>query len=283
MRWMTAIVIGLGVALSLPAHAALSVLTGVGTQGNSTTITTGSIDTTTATLIVCVVTKDSGATFATTVVTDSKGNTYTTPATVEQGSSHRHYRAENPTVGSGHTFTLNMNGTGIGSIACLPIVGTASSGTVDQTAQNDDGGPTTTHQSPSATTTQADEILIGSLEAGASTETPVAAGSFTCVYCQPGSGSTALIGMAYRIVSATGNYTSHFTTAGSVWAGNALSTYKEAVAANVGCLLYQDGISKIMHQNGIDAVIQQGGTLSACVGGKGFPFYGDPFRPIIVR
>lgn len=80
------------------------------------TFTTAASDTSGANLIVCGLGQDDSVTIA--VVTDSKGNTYstTTVYTSSAGRSTLMY-AINPTVGSGHTWTVTRT-SAAASIAC---------------------------------------------------------------------------------------------------------------------------------------------------------------------
>lgn len=101
---------------------AISLITNGQGSGN-TNPTTGALDTTGATLLIAVVT------YAGTVsVSDSKGNTWTAlTASANGGVTSRIYyvNSATPTVGSGHTFTLN--GTGIaGAINIIAFSGSDS-------------------------------------------------------------------------------------------------------------------------------------------------------------
>lgn len=99
------------------------VTNGQGSANNNPT--TGSLDTTGATLLVAVVSYNGTVTG----VTDSKGNTWTAlTAHANSGVTSRIYYVDSatPTVGSGHTFTLN--GTGIaGAINVMAFSGTVAS------------------------------------------------------------------------------------------------------------------------------------------------------------
>lgn len=69
--------------------------------------TTSSIDTTGATLLVIAIAYNTGSP----TVSDSKSNTWTAATAYNNGSLYlRYYYAVNPTVGTGHTFTITATG-----------------------------------------------------------------------------------------------------------------------------------------------------------------------------
>jgi hypothetical protein len=93
--------------------------------------TSASIDTTGATLLVAVGVADSG----TPSISDSKGNTWTPLTQVGGGFPTYHrcrlYYVQNPTVGTGHTFTVS----GTNASACFAAHGTlVTSGVFDAEA-----------------------------------------------------------------------------------------------------------------------------------------------------
>lgn len=88
---------------------AIALVANVGMQDGATG-TTANIDTTGATLLVALVYKLRTRTSP--LLTDSKGNTWT-PLTAQDAGSISHaqlYYAANPSVGSGHNFTLTNQG-----------------------------------------------------------------------------------------------------------------------------------------------------------------------------
>lgn len=94
-----------------------------GQGSGNTNPTTGSLDTTGATLLIAVVTYAGSVS-----VSDSKSNTWTAlTAYADSGVTSRIYyvNSATPTVGTGHTFTLN--GTGIaGAINVMAFSGTTA-------------------------------------------------------------------------------------------------------------------------------------------------------------
>lgn len=120
-------------AIALVAHASVSGL------GSASTTTTPAIDTTGATLLVLALTYYNA--FARPTVADSKGNTWT--RLTEYGDTGGGagsicitalYYATNPTVGSGHTFSLTTPSPEYAPIAVLAFSGVATVSPFD--AQN---------------------------------------------------------------------------------------------------------------------------------------------------
>jgi hypothetical protein len=124
--------------------------------------TTGSLDTTGATLLVAVCTYAGSPTG----VTDSKGNTWTAlTAYANSGVTTRIYyvNSNTPTVGTGHTFTLN--GTGIAAV--INVV--AFSGTASSPFDLENGANSlsaSTIQPGSVTPTANDSIIVTGFSGG---------------------------------------------------------------------------------------------------------------------
>ena len=167
--------------------------------------------------------------------TDSAGNSYTTDVSIvtdgvdfQSICSSHHLAAALP---AGSTITASFNGP-VGSqglvIRAIAVIGLASA-PLDRTASAGSFGATPSSGN-AATTTAADELLVGEIFAEQLT---VANAGF-----MPGSGYTALAGVdgpgglfgEYEIVSATGVYAADGTFASgttSPW-GALLATYKAA-------------------------------------------------------
>ena len=123
---------------------------------NGNNVTTDAIDTTGANLLIIGLATYAGSV---TTVSDSKGNTWT--ALTQYGTSDstvRLYYAENPTVGTGHTFSAD-EGAKYPAISVLAVKGAATSSVADQ--QN--GGTvviSTTVQPGSVTPTEDNELVV---------------------------------------------------------------------------------------------------------------------------
>jgi hypothetical protein len=122
--------------------------------------TTGAIDTTGATLLVAVVSDYYSSACAASLVTDSKTNTWTPRTNYSAGSSNICLQyVENPTVGSGHTFTA----AGTANVAVYAFSGTLTASVL----QTDTGAATGTQDvQPGSITPAADGYVLVSGAAG---------------------------------------------------------------------------------------------------------------------
>lgn len=156
---------------------ALVVQTSAGSS-DSNTFTTSNIDTTGATLLVVSIV--SAATVSAPTLSDNKSNTWTALTTrTTPGPTVRTimYYAENPTVGSGHNFTV----TGDGKFASINVSawsGTATASVFDTENGNNGAETGTSIQPGSVTPANNDSLVVTSLSLGVSA-TPTINGSFT--------------------------------------------------------------------------------------------------------
>jgi len=105
---------------------------------NNNSATTGSVDTTGATFIVIECNHDNASAVA---PTDSKGNTWTAHTRYKSSApGTQFYSCVNPTVGSGHTFTLS-------STSNYPSLGVIGFSTATDAAIDQQNGATTTGSS----------------------------------------------------------------------------------------------------------------------------------------
>lgn len=195
-------------------------------------ITTSSVDTTGANLLVAAVSYLSFS--ALTPIADSKSNTWT-PLTNQQtnGKSVRLFYVYNPTVGTGHTFT-GGNGTSLfPSISVIALSGSASS-PFDQENGNTTIGSATI-STGSVTPGQDNEILVAavgsdlvlsSIDSGFTLdENPSGPQGLTC-------------GLAHLIeTTATAQNPTFTHTASSGSAAAAIATFKAAAATDTGLWL----------------------------------------------
>lgn len=142
---------------SASTPAIWSLISSVNAGVNSTTCTTGAIDTTGANLLVAVVT----GLGTLPVVTDSKSNTWTT-VTAASGPgtlTTQIVYAKNPTVGAGHTFIFT--GAATYPSGCVGAFhGADTSQNIDQHAANNVIATATTIQAGSITPGSNNELLI---------------------------------------------------------------------------------------------------------------------------
>lgn len=131
--------------------------------------------------------------------------------------SLRIYLVTNGSGGASHTWTLTTSGSGAVGFVAAEITGAATSSLLDQISIiNDDGVAPLT--SPSITTTQAAEMLIGVAQTNytaGSTETFTWGNSFTAIGSITNMTLYWPLSMGYRIVSSTGSYNSEVAVASS--------------------------------------------------------------------
>ncbi|MGH7893277.1 MAG: hypothetical protein ACREQL_01335, partial [Candidatus Binatia bacterium] len=232
------LVVALGLAAS-PAAAAISFVKNVGTAaignitGTTLTLTLGSgVSVPAGNAVIVSFTLDPKAGAIT--CADSKGNAYTADVDVTNGSGTNGARTVifhsliTTALAAGNTITVSHPNTKDRAMSANEFSGFAGGILVDQTANGtgNDASPTT----GPATTTTANELLIGTAGVEARAET------FT-----PGTGYTALASIEsgagpgtrrvavfpeYRIVAAIGTYVADGTlSAAAEWA-TGLATYK---------------------------------------------------------
>lgn len=229
---LLALLVALGLASASPASAALAFVQKVSCAASaSDTCTTASITTTTGNLIVVGAGYQEDAFVS---ITDNKSNTYI-EAIAEvaccsaTNKGQQRYKA-NASGGASHTFTLTgASGSFYGEISVAEISGAATASPLDKTMTGTE--TSTDHSSGStATTSQANEILIGfgTSRDGATLTTDTGAG-WTEIDRYEATANIPLI-TGYRIVSATGTYAYTYTSSPSLEAVQGISTWKEAAA-----------------------------------------------------
>lgn len=140
------------------ASAAFSVIANIAAGSTSSTaVTTGSVDTTGATFMVVWVASYKNATFPT--LTDSKSNTWTAASLRTCAGPFcawgKFFYVNNPTVGSGHTFTVTCSG------SCYPSVeAQAFSGNLTTATPFDQESGGTAAQPGSITPSVANSLLV---------------------------------------------------------------------------------------------------------------------------
>lgn len=192
--------------------------------------TSGSIDTTGADFIIIGITQDPGS--ASNAPTDSKGNTYTGLTAQNSGSIHtRLYYTKNPTVGSGHTFSLS-------SSASYPAITVAAFSGSDLTAPFDQENGVTANSranigSPYTDVTPSanNELIVTFIGADGGSGPAAINSSFTISDEQAfGGGNNYYGAMAYLIQTTA-------ATVGPTWSGGysnlgvEIATFKAAAAA----------------------------------------------------
>ncbi len=168
---------------------------------------------------------------------DSKGNTYTLDVEHNQGNFMQGAICSAPVTTalvSGDTITVTHASLNATAMSANEFSGLLTSGVLDKTAKSAGIATTTPNSTATATTTQADELLFGTVSIeDPPTITFTAGAGFTAL---TGAGTTGASGNSnmtvypeYRIVTSTGAYSAAGTlSAASNWIA-AIATYKAAV------------------------------------------------------
>lgn len=206
----------------------------------ATTCTTTGVTTTTGNLFVA---STGFCCAAFTSVTDSKGNSYTNAIadiTDAIGGKSRQDYKENGTGGASHTFTLTgASAAFFGTMSVTEVSGAATSGALDKTATGITNPGATSHTTSStATTAQANELLLGfgSTSAGPTTFTTDTGAGWTEQTNISTDADTEGLITGTRIVSATSTFAYTYTTAETRDATQGISTWKEASGNRQRCI-----------------------------------------------
>lgn len=229
MRYIAGFFIAAAVAMySNATNAAIAHVasTSAGSTGGAT-VTTSSIDTTGANLIVVAVSYYSDGVVPT--LSDSKGNTWTglTERSLSASSSVRLFYCVAPTVGSGHTFTaarLNSYPT----VSVSAFSGAAAS-PYDQESGAVVGTTSTSYQPGSITPSENNCVLVTGIANGGTSNTIDS--SFNATSTGNSGSNHVGGGIAYKIQTTAGaeNPTWSWTTSSS--RASAMASFKAAAGA----------------------------------------------------
>lgn len=216
---------------------------------------------------------------------DNKGNTYTqigTEISAAASADSRLYYCENAVGGTDHQWTLTLGGSTEKTLLVLEITGGETSGSLDKNVNASDAA-TPFSSTAAATTTQADELLVGFCAGG--TGNPV---TWTIdASANPSSGwvervkesnaSSFWAGVLHtREVTATDAYIYAVTMSAGTAAGMHLATFKMAIGAGTADALpirrNRISVAKLMQFKGrvederrIHGLVRRG----ECFGGTG--------------
>jgi hypothetical protein len=223
--------VGLSSQKALGEKMAIAYVNGAAANGgavNATTISAAAINATTGNFIVVGFSSYQGAAGVVTGVTDTAGNTYQQAGSDESADGTHHasvWYAENITGNASNVVTGTY--TGSSAYRCIVVAqfsGVALSGSYDQASTLNITSSGTTHTSGNTgTTTQADEVVVGSyiVVTGGST----LSGSAPTVLGPNASNNNA---MGYKIVSSTGAQSTTLTSASSEQYIAQVRTFKAA-------------------------------------------------------
>lgn len=196
--------------------------TGSTTSGTSFTVPIAS---TAGDALVASIAIGAGSTGSVTSVTDSAGNAWTKgPVGFLSGSSTRvelWYRTNAAAV---TRVTVNLNTAKAAGANVAEFSGVAASSALDAAAGNTGTASSTTAATPSITTTNADDVIVGAINYPSSTITSTLA---------PGWSALSNLGVspvngraAYRIVSSTGSWSASWTLSAAANSGGAILALK---------------------------------------------------------
>lgn len=206
----------------------------VGVEISATSITTPAIDTTGADLIVIAVSDYIAAPIS--AISDSKSNTWTKLASSSTSVTRNTlYYCQNPTVGSGHTFTASGGGNAVyPGIAVQAWAGSTSAPFDQQNGATVDPG--TTLNTGSITPGFANELVIASVGGNSGTEVWSIGSSFTISDQTPAVGGSGIgIGMAYLVQGSATAVNPQWTSSTSTDMAARIASFKAAAAAG-GCI-----------------------------------------------
>lgn len=197
---------------------------GVNAGGDTTTVTSGAIDTTGANLIVVhVVSYSAGSA----TLSDSKGNTWTklTDRLAGGGIRGTLFYVFNPTVGSGHTFTGGNS---------YPVVSVAAFSGADAAPFDVENGATgsgATLQPGSVTPSTANNIVVCGVSDGSTTGTPAIDSGFTEPNAEAdGAAFSGTIGYLIQTAATAQNPTWSGLTAGGYGVAATIAVFKATAA-----------------------------------------------------
>lgn len=199
-------------------------------SSDGTTVTTGAIDTTGATLLVV----GAGAGTSIGSIADSKSNSWTAGAAVTNTLITQIWHVINPTsVGSGHTFTVNTQASSFPAICVLALSGADTAASRDQ-QNTGTAAAGTTVQPGSVTPTADNEIVITAAHVTVTGETVSIDGGFNISDQVTAGGPNYGVALAYLIQTslAAANPTWTFSTTETFPAAG-IDTFKAAAGVTV--------------------------------------------------
>lgn len=165
-------------------------------------------------------------------VSDNKGNTYTqigSTITSSSGSKSGLFSCQNGTGGAGHTWTAVIANAEVKNIYAVEITGGLLSGILDQAPAGVEDASSPFTSNVTSTTAQANELLLAfvATDTPSGTETITWGNSFTQLDAN-GDSNFVTGGSAYRIVSATGAFSTSITSDVATSAVSLIAAFKEA-------------------------------------------------------
>jgi hypothetical protein len=214
----------LALCIALPSYGVIAAVSGANATASAAaggTATTSAIDTTGSTLMVMVV-ANYGVDSSTATIVDSKSNTWTALTNYVNGNSNvAIFYAQNPTVGSGHTFSCTG---GYCTIFVSGWSGTATTSVFD--VQNGASTSGASLQTGSVTPSQADSLIISGFGDNDNTALSIDSG-FTKIN-QQRNNSSSTGADAYLIQTTASAVNPTWTASGTVARAAAIAVFKPA-------------------------------------------------------
>lgn len=193
--------------------------------------TSGAVDTSGATLLVAAVAYNSGGT---PTVSDSKSNPWTGLSAQDSGgggAALRIFYVENPTVGSGHTFTV-AGGTLAQALAVAAYSGVVTTSPFEDQTGNTATGTVTSLSPGSITPAENNEVVIAALSLNSGSNTPTASGYTVRQQIDFTGGSNYGVTLADQIqTTATATNPAWSWATSTNGAATATATFKSAVVS----------------------------------------------------
>lgn len=208
-------------AWSLTAHTIVNQAAG------SLPITSSNIDTTGASLIAIWIVCYAGAPLPT--IVDNKGNSLITIGGQPTSTTRTQlWYIENPTVGTGHNFTVSGASQDL-TVFFAAFSGSDTSSPLDQHNESANSGSVTSDQPGSITTTQNGELLITGCGIAPGTGTLVVPSGYTQIDHEAGvGGQTFECAWAYKIQSTAGAENPIWSWTSGSYDGLAIASFKAA-------------------------------------------------------
>lgn len=208
-------------------------------SSNTTSVTTGSLDTTGANLLIAATSDYDHA--STLTITDSKSNSWTcrTASTTVSSPRARLCYSQGGTVGSGHTFTATGTGGGgttYPAIMVLALSGSATSPADVQEQHDAAVGVTSLQDETGITPSVNNEIVLAVLANNAAAGTVTIDSGFTVNTQAYGSGTNMGGSLAYKIQTTAAAVNPTFSWATSTDASLVLDSFKASAGGGGGAV-----------------------------------------------
>ena len=220
------------------------------TTANTTSTT--SMTSTSGNALIAIVAIAAGATAKISSITDSAGNAWVVPsaspnqnppANFVSGSNTYFAIAYALNAAAITSITVNISASKVFSYNVVEFSGVATSSAVDQSASSSNSTATSPLLTPSITTANANDLIIGGMSANNNSMTLGSAGYTALTSMVPVSTMKGVA--AYQIVSSTGSYSISWTPGANAVSGAGIMAF-QAAAGGGGGVTYTGGTLSMM-------------------------------------